>query len=356
VAINPLPKSLQDIECIVAPDRDSANQLIATLHTSNPRKPWGPLRQAEFFAAQIAAGKTAQELIDEYPGVDVASFIETAEMHRLLITAEYEDEEVARYARRKNFPISTFERLYSNPDFLAMAHLEVDKATGHVTYNGDRDGLNRLAEKLVHDIKSKRINTRVLNKPNEQSYKRYMDELTAINIAKAPEGQAVSEMPEPPNLPTRARTPSSLDVTGLYAPPAFPAIGRILDELGSIRYRDFPNATFDLIRSFLEKSVKAYAEAKRVDIPRKCKYVFLDTALEWLLTDVEGAPGKKSLVQVIKKLRQNDKFSPYSYYATADYLNAANHNHQIFIEKTDVENLWSTILPLLRYVLREDVS
>jgi hypothetical protein len=69
---NPLPDSLSVIQCIIAPSRDEADQLIATLHTSNPRKAWGPLRQAEFFASRLQEGKTVEQLIADYPTTDVA--------------------------------------------------------------------------------------------------------------------------------------------------------------------------------------------------------------------------------------------------------------------------------------------
>ena len=349
-----VPTSYKNIECLVAPDRDSANQLIATLHTSNPRKPWGPLRQAEFFAAQVAAGKSVELLIQEYPGIPVADFIKTADMHRLLQNANYQDEELARYARRRNFPISTFERLYENPEFLKFARISVDDKTGRVSLNAKQEDFDRVAEKIVRDIKRKRINTRVLNAPTDDTYKQYLTELSSIKIT-AGKATEVAEMPEVALPEPKPRKPTTLDVSGLHAPAQFPAIGSILDELSSLRYREFPNATFDLIRTFLEKSVKAYADGKGESIPKKGQYVYLDSALEWLQADVTAAD-KKSLVQVIKKLRQNERLNVYAYGVTADYLNAANHNHQIFIEKEDVLKLWESIINLLRYVLREPTT
>lgn len=350
VEATPVPDAYKSIDCLVAPDRDSANRLIATLHTSNPRKPWGPLRQAEFFAAQLSAGKTVEQLIGEYPGINVAEFIKTADMHRLLQTATYEDEEIARYARRRNFPISTFERLYENPEFLEFAKLSVDEGTGRVSLNAKQADFDKVAEKIVRDIKRKRINTRVLNSPADSTYRDYWSELSRLKVSSG-ETTDVADIPSVPLPKPKPRKPTTLDVSGLHPPAEFPAIGIILDELGSIRYREFPNATFDLIRSFLEKSIKAYAEGKNEAIPKKGPYVYLDSALEWLQTEVVGAD-KKSLVQVIKKLRQNERVNVYAYGLTSDYLNAANHNHEIFIEKEDVLKLWESLINLLRYILK----
>jgi hypothetical protein len=174
---NPLPESLSNIQCIIAPSRNEADQLIATLHTSNPRKAWGPLRQAEFFASRLQEGKTVEQLIADYPTIDVAEFIRTSEMYKLLQSTKYQDDDLSHYVARRNFPISTFDRLYSNPEFLALAKLSVDDKTGRVTLSGNKADFDKLATKIVHDIKTKRINTRTLNKPDDDEYKKYMKEL-----------------------------------------------------------------------------------------------------------------------------------------------------------------------------------
>lgn len=350
---NPLPYSLSVIECIVAPDRDEADQLVATLHTSNPRRAWGPLRQAEFFAARLESGKTVDQLIADYPTIDVAEFVRTSEMYKLLRSADYEDADLAKYVERRNFPISTFDRLYSNPEFLDLAQLSIDDKTGHVSLGGNKADFDKLAEKIVGDIKSKKINTRSLNKPSEATYQAYMTELQPLSVPKAGRKRAVSDLPTPLPLPPKRRVATTLDVSGLYAPSRFPGIGLLLEELGSLRYADFPNATFDLMRTFIEKSIKAYADGLDEDIPKDGKYVFLDAALGWLEGDIR-ASGETKLIQVVKRLRNNEKINVYAYSMSGDLLNAVNHNHEIFVTKDEVLRAWQGVVNLLRYVLRED--
>jgi len=352
IASSPLPDTIDDIECLVAPDRDSANRLIATLHTSNPRKPWGPLRQAEFFAAQLQSGKTAKELIAEYPGIDVREFIETAEMYKLLQTTDYKDDDLAHFVRRRNFPISVFERLYKNDEFLELAKIGVASDTGHVTLKGGRSDFDKLAIKVVKDIKSKRIDTRVLNKPEADPYKAYMAELQPFAVRSKKSREAVLSMPAPAAPAPTARVPQVLDTSGLHPVPGCPAIERILAELSSIHYRDFPNAAFDLIRTFIEKSVKAYAVSIGEVIPpgRAGGFVYLDDCLSWLEAEVRKHK-KSGLVGVIQKLRSNKNVNQYRF--TKAYLDAANHNHDIFIEKDDVKDLWDSVNALLRFVLRD---
>lgn len=352
---HPLPDSVEEIECLIAPSQDEADQLIATLHTSNPRKAWGPLRQAEFFADRLGAGKSVDQLIADYPEINVAEFVRTSEMYRLLQSAEYEDDDLAAFVQRRNFPISTFDRLYANPEFLALAKLSVDDRTGRVTLSGDKGDFDALATKIVGDIKKKRINTRTLNKPGDDSYKEYMTELQPLTVRASGDDQPVAELPAPaPDPKPKPKVSPTLDVSGLFPPKAFPAIGTILDELSRLRYVDFPNATFDLMRTFIEKSIKAYADGLGQTIPSKGAYVYLDSALAWLDEDVKAAGNKKKLVQVIARLRNNQKMNVYAYGLSGDLLNAANHNHEIAVEKSEVLAAWDGIINLMRYVLREE--
>jgi hypothetical protein len=338
---------IKEIDAIIAPNRDSANQLIAALHTSNPRKPWAPLRQADFFNAQVTGGKKVENLRREYPTIDVPHFIEMAEMHKVLKTVTYEDTDLASYVNRKNFPISVYDRLYTNPEFLDLAKLSVDKETGHVTKLGNETDFAKLAAKVVSDIKTNRINTRTLNKPDAETYKTYMEELKplAVKSVKGSKGINVSETPSPPPPPPRKQT--QLDVSGLKGIPEYPAVGRILDELGRIRYREFPNATFDVIRTFMEKSIKARAAKKGVAIPpkRPGQFIALDDALTWLESEVTD-PKDRSLKQVISRLRDKRTFTQ-----TKEFLDAANHNHQIFVMPDEVQDLWDSTKGLHIFIL-----
>ncbi|OYX56497.1 MAG: hypothetical protein B7Y93_03635, partial [Micrococcales bacterium 32-70-13] len=80
-------EQLASIEVLVAPSPDEADQLIAALHTSNPRRPWSPARQAAFFQAQIDAGRNLKQLVDRYPTIDVKDFVLRARLVNRLKTA-----------------------------------------------------------------------------------------------------------------------------------------------------------------------------------------------------------------------------------------------------------------------------
>lgn len=342
-------KSLESISVIVAPDRASADELIANIHTANPRRAWSPLRRADFFYAQIESkGVSVADLKTRYPAVDVPKYVEMAEMQKLLRTVSYNDPALGEFVAKKSFPISVFDRLYSNDKFLALAKLEVDKSTGHVTSTGDPDEFAKLANKVVSDIKSKEIDTRTLNRPELPSYKEYMKDLAPLTVStstKAPVA-VVDKLIIPVN-PHKVK--QTLDVSGIKGVAGFPATDRILDEISRLRYRDFPNATFDLLRTFIEKSIKAYAESLGETIPTKRGVVAFDDALAWLQDKITTA-GDRGLVQAMQRLRSTRSYKNFQ--LTKEALDAANHNPHIFIAPEDVKELWDAIPGILKFYLK----
>ena len=94
-----------------APSQGDADQLVAALHTGNQRVAWTPARQAAFFQAQLDAGKTPDQLIDQYPTVDVRKFITRSRILELFRQVTYDDPSLGDYARKRRFPVSTLARL-----------------------------------------------------------------------------------------------------------------------------------------------------------------------------------------------------------------------------------------------------
>ena len=149
---------------------------------------------------------------------------------------------------------------------------------------------------------------------------------------------------------TKVSSSSYIDTDGLDAAGFPPAIGLILAELSSINVNRFPNATFDLLRTFLEKSIKAYAAKLKVDIKNTANlnsYVQLSHALTWLEQHLKSE-GQTSLIQVVQKIRSG-KISDFI--PSKTHLDAINHNHLIFATPGDVRECWNTMKPLLQFML-----
>lgn len=385
--------SLSHITVKKAPSQEDADQLIAALHTGNQRVAWSPTRQAAFFQAQLDAGKTAEELISQYPTVDVRKFITRSRILGLFREVEYDDAAVADYTRKRRFPVSTLARLYENEIFLELVGITVDDETGSVSLTGNRGAFKLIATKIMLDMISGAINTRVLNRNTSKTYTDYMDDLRDLltsysdaeydifdadanepgTSASRPSGQKAtnagaadkrgasgekdkgkgdSESQGPaqtkPNPPPRKRHYLNTDV--LSVPPSFPpVIGDILRELSKLHIGIFPNATMDLLRTFLEKTIKAYAEILGEDIRRTGNdqgFVQLGHSLLWL----EGhfkEKGPKAFVQPIQRIRGGKTFV-----GSKEHLDATNHNHHIVTSSDDVRAAWSSIESILKAVLK----
>jgi hypothetical protein len=389
--------SLKEITVKVAPSQDDADQLIAALHTGAQRVAWSPTRQAAFFQAQIDAGKTLSQLVAQYPNIDVRDFVVRSKMLDLFRSANYPDPALKDYVSRRRFPVSTLARLYEYDKFLELAQIVVNQDKARVTLSGTRTQFSLLAEKIISDIKNKRIDTRVLNSTQSVTYQDYMRELRDfVNEppqAGAPTGRpttggvgatkgagrdnqpqgssgsgatgaggpatgedAGSQATEGPvgaakAKPTSKVTSLYLDTNGLDAAGYPPAISYILGELSSINVNRFPNAAFDLLRTFLEKSLKAYADKLNEEIKNTANqngYVQLSHALIWI-EQLLKANGPTALVQVVAKLRSG-KVSDFI--SSKSHLDAINHNHLIFATTSEVKECWNTMKPLLQHILK----
>ncbi len=379
---------LRQITVKKAPTQDDADQLIAALHTGNQRVAWSPARQAAFFQAQLDGGKTAEQLVAQYPTIDVRKFITRSKILGLFRGVSFADPSLRDYVNRRRFPVSTLARLYENDKFLQLAGIEIDSGTGNVELRSSRVLFERLATKIVSDIRDGAINTRVLNRTSGERYVAYMDELrdllneyedsTADHSAShesssSNAGSAGSNHKEGgPNGEHRdgdqtssdtesdagsdkakpfPRKRNYLNTDNLTVPTTFPAsIHEIVKELSAINIQRFPNATLDLLRTFLEKTIKAHAEVLGEDIKKGSNeqgFVYLSNCLVWLEEHFKTT-GQTAFIQPVQKIRGGR----YGFVGSKAHLDATNHNHHIFATPDDVRECWATIEGVMKAVLK----
>lgn len=377
---------LRHITVKKAPTQDDADQLIAALHTGNQRVAWSPARQAAFFQAQLDGGKTAEQLIAQYPTIDVRKFITRSKILGLFRSVNFSDPSLRDYVTRRRFPVSTLARLYENDKFLQLAGIVIDAETGDVHVRSSPALFERLAAKIVADIRDGVINTRVLNRTSGERYVAYMDDLRDLlnepedstgdtvigaspssNADKGDSGQrdrTASETTRGQQKPDDTdhdagrekakpfpRKRNYLNTDNLTVPTTFPAsIHEIVKELSAINIHRFPNATLDLLRTFLEKTIKAHAEALGEDIRKGSNeqgFVYLSNCLVWL----EGhfkTTGQTAFIQPVQKIRGGR----YGFVGSKAHLDATNHNHHIFATPDDVRECWATIEGVMKAVLK----
>ena len=376
-----------------APSQDDADQLVAALHTGNQRVAWGPARQAAFFQAQLDAGKSPEELIAQYPTIDVRKFITRSKILELLRNVDYDDPSLGDYACKRRFPVSTLARLYENEKFLDLVGIDIQNGTGEVSLVSSAGLFKRVATKIVSDIRDGVINTRTLNKASSDRYVEYMDDLRDLldeyrddessngepastdadasnSSAKEsrhsdPDGQgqeshardsadgdsrgsnnAGRDKPKP--LP---RKRNYLNTDNLSVPASFPAsVHEIVKELSAINIQRFPNATLDLLRTFLEKTIKAHAEVLGEEVKKSSNdqgFVYLSNCLVWLEQHFKST-GQTAFIQPVQKIRGGR----YGFVGSKAHLDATNHNHHIFATPDDVRECWATIEGVMKAVLK----
>lgn len=341
--------NLAEIEVKVAPNRADASKVIASIHTEHTQRKWSLLRQAYFYYAQIVeGGKTVEQLQEQYKNVDIPAFIKRWEIHHTLKSINYGDEEMQRKVASKRFPISIMERLYNDRKFMELAKMSFDNY-GHLTITASDEECEKLFKKIIKDIYSDRLNTRVINKRNSE----YIDEIKDLGIKGGSPVKKASSLKEqvlPKKRKSRSAGVVPKDITCTIG---YPAIERMLNELQGLNYNRYPNAVHDLLRSFLECSLKAYFDYKGIVVPSKNgQFVqlreVLKTAREHFKTE------KQDFVSSIDKVLNKNTYNDYTY--SLAYLNAINHNENVFSKEKEVKDAWDNIENLIRYILAPPTS
>lgn len=399
-AMGKVRDSLASIEVLVAPNQTQADQLIAALHTSNPRKPWSPARQAAFFQAQIDAGRKYKQLLDRYPTVDVPDFVLRARLVNRLKQAVAGEPDLADFIGSKEWKtgFSALTRIFESKDFRDVTGIGLD-ADGTLQTSLDDSAFDAVARLIVQGMQERSINTRTLNKVTSPRFIQLMTEIRAA-IGQSPTagtggggtptaggaaapggatgnsstgaggasggpaggtggtggatgktGQAGPGATKPtPTAKAKAKT-TALPIGSVTVPDAFgEPLKAHFAELSVINIQRTPNAAFLMLRAILEKSIKAYADAKGVEIA-KTKHqnngrVQLHNCLTWVVE--YWGTHKKDLVDPARRV-QGGRLAEFT--QTKDALNAANHNYKFSVDSTEVERAWESIDPILRELL-----
>jgi hypothetical protein len=386
--------ALAKIRVMVAPNQDEADELIAATHTGvNLRKAWSPGRQAAFFQAQIDNGRKLPDLVARYPTIEVRKFVFRAHILNEFKAVKYGDSALRDYVKTKAWKrgLSALARIYESKEFLEITGFRMD-AKGRVSKSISKKTFKEIATVIVRGMLDGDLTTRSLNTVKSPRFLQLMGELrvitsegkstektagksasagektkqgaTADNSASGSASKGRSDEKESGAHKGNARTgtkstaPRSkrkryLDLGQIIVPDTYPrAVGICVEELSAVEVQRFPNAAFLLMRAVLEKSVKAFAEAKNEDIRgsgnNEKGRVHLSHALKWLL-EYAKANGPKNKIQPIERVRTG-RLATYT--NSSDALNALNHNHHFSVDPDEAVGMWDSIDPILRYVMR----
>lgn len=338
--------NIKEIEVVEAPSRESVKHFLASKHTQDTRRPWKPLRQAYFYKAELATGKTVQELRDEYPTVDINRFLRLINVHKVARAIKYGSEHVTeKVYNERTFPASTIERLYDDKKVRDFLGFDFD-GNGDLVVKIEKKEFEKGFGRVISDVVDKVVNSRRLN--NDENRAKYLASFADTDKpkkSKATKTLTSKDFKEIP--PSYGRKRTRLAPKNIVFTLKAPGVRRMLVELQGINYHMYPNATHDLLRSFLECGLKAYFNEMGKPLRASGKpYVFLNDALAAFIKEMDSI-GNTELSQVAQRVKSDDAMQPFS----AKFFNATNHNPSVFATDKNVEETWDALEKLFRYIL-----
>lgn len=347
--------NITKIKVVLAPSREAAIKHIANKHTINYRRPWKPLRQAYFYKSQIDNGKSIEEIVKEYPAHDVPRFIKMLEMHHLAKSIDMHDSLKEKVHDDRNFSITNLERFYDDNNVSKFLGVEFS-SLGKIKVNIDKDEFIKGFKKIIEDVATGEIDSRKFNTVEQR--KAYINNLSSqyhpdlskigsfgisdfkeVNVSQSGKKQSRTKK-IPKGLFFQADLPFKLGSTPL----------RIMyNELRDIDVEKFPNASHDLLRSFLECVVVFYLENTKEysSIKNNDRH---NPKLSEMLAFISSAECKSikdaNIKQIIKQIK-SDWSDSYS----LERMNMINHHPDWTSTGKDVRSAWGKIERLMKYFL-----
>lgn len=348
--LNVLP--ITDIEVRIAGSREEAMQYLAAKHTKTTLRPWTALRRAYFYYAQKEKGQSTKQLVERYKGTDIPKYIRMYEMHLAAVSLKSISEEVLKkVSNKRNFDITTLERLYQDKYVQEKLGILFDNKTGEVLIPTGKD-FDTAYSRIITDVIDKIVTSRK-RLGDIKSRRRYIDEVIPKRIISKDKVAVKDLIPKE----ITAKTKNKLDISGIKFLLPYPAVERMFNEIKRISISNgvgFPNAAHDLLRSFLECSLKAFFESQKISVKKRGKYTYLKDALDTFgqNEDVKKIAGNKytALNNLVAKIKQEKGANSMMGY-TANFMNQLNHSHYFFSDRETVQKGWDELKPLFMFVL-----
>lgn len=121
------------------------------------------------------------------------------------------------------------------------------------------------------------------------------------------------------------------------------------DELQRIDLQVFPNAAIDMMRTFLECSLKVYFEEGGDPVPSPNGPVQLSHCLSHALSRLGH---RADVSHVISILKSKQTETNGRYLGSARALNNSNHEPSAIFSREDVNTVWAQLRPLVEFLLR----
>lgn len=322
------PKKVEPIAGVVMPDRDAARRWIELRHT----------------------GQNSGRGIVDWNGVQTARFrgdrtldlLKFVEQHGNLTTAE-------KSAIASNFPITTLDRIVSNPIVRQKIGIQITDGEYYFTYpNAEQI---KVLKRIVLDLASKTIKVDAVKNKDQQIA--YVDGLpatampsgtklkTPASVSAIVKSQPLAPPPPPPpppsplNRKTLVPTTFSLTISNTKS-------AQLFYELRGINIDKFPIAVAVTFRSFVEAVTEVYCVNNTITTYHTSgknagKAFSLSEKVEAVLVSLTGSMTKPALTAARTALTSGSSVISVS------RLNEYVHNPAMFPSKTDLIAAWTGV-------------
>jgi hypothetical protein len=321
--------AIADIDCVVFEERAGADHWIELRHTGENEGAgivhWGALESARF----------RQRRGEKVYYLQALDFLE-------------ERGDLSSGDRQK-IPVSSLERLLSNPDIRAKLGLEMKNKILYTQF--DENEVAKGLSYIVKDLATGRIRTGdIYYKADRIKYINQIDEENLPDTSKPtgdlrPLAASLEDKETPPQASKRSK-PSSRERKKLIPRGCIleidpPRINEIYRELKKLHVVNYSNAVGVLFRVFLELSLDNYVERKGLGISERSA---LSDKLRGVGKDLEN---KNKLTEqqwkAVRRASQRDTFLA----ATITTFNQYVHNPYFTPAPSDLNAAWDNLAPFI---------
>tara|TARA_R110000787_G_scaffold153979_1_gene267849 strand:- start:1538 stop:2842 length:1305 start_codon:yes stop_codon:yes gene_type:complete len=324
----------KDVECIVSPDRLSANLWLSRKHSGTLGGigvvPWGALQRERF---DVANGKTGQ-----YP-------FAMAVLDWLKVTLS------------DDFPISVLSRFVQNPKI--RSGLGISIKDGDFVIEKEEKEVRRVLDVIVKQIDDKKIGTATIETSDDQIkiLQSTIEELGAkisgiddvkLDLDQNKGGQKKGEKNSSGGSKTKYKKPRTTIAPRNFKPvPTHAKTLRVLNELKSVNVNNYPIAAAGAFRTFIEISGIVYRQKK---IGKKADK---NTKLDAILGDINKYMNDNSLLSAGELKRLNQFKSSINNPMSKDALNASLHNPSYSVDAESLRVAWDDMTPFISKILED---
>ncbi len=332
------PDVVEPIKAVLMPSREAARRWIELRHT----------------------GQNGGRGIVDWNGVQTARF-RGDKMLKLVefvkVKGSLTSEESA--AVDNNFPITTLDRIISNPTVRQKIGIQIADGEFYFSYPAEQQ--IKIVKRIVIDLALKKINVSAVKNSDQQIA--YVDSLPASVLPAGPkikppvslaDVMAPTPPPSPPQPPPPQPSPLSrktLVPKGFALAIPNQKVAQIFYELRMLNLEKFPVSGATTMRSFVEATVDVYCSANSIPVVQQSgkhagKALTLSEKVEAVL--VHAGPKLTNQERTAARTSLTSKDSVISISRLHEYV----HNPAMFPSKNDLVAAWSGVEAFFKVVCK----